>query len=222
MKWSNLLTLENIDIKCWGLKNNMIAVFRVGEGLELCLPNLNTLILTNNSLQVWSSVIKLLLYKVIPAFCAAGAGRPGAADQPRQAGVHLPPAQPRGYQAELQRVCHPHVPSPQVGFLNITQVTKSVKIVETHGLLWGKILGSRPVIGQAADTSQSQVCYWEFFPNLLKWSKCLNYFHTFGDLCNWSTKSSAHNLSRIRMISCKKVCQPSFKFQSLNYTSRLK
>ena len=30
----------------------MIAVFRVGEGLELCLPNLNTLILTNNSLQV--------------------------------------------------------------------------------------------------------------------------------------------------------------------------
>merc|ERR1712227_187263 len=31
------------------LNNNRIV--RVGEGLELCLPNLNTLILTNNSLQ---------------------------------------------------------------------------------------------------------------------------------------------------------------------------
>ena len=30
----------------------MIFNFRVGEGLELSLPNLNTLVLTNNSLQV--------------------------------------------------------------------------------------------------------------------------------------------------------------------------
>ena len=38
------------------------------------------------------------------------------------------------------------------------------------------------MIGQSADTSQSQVCYWEFFPNHVKWSKCVNYFHTFGNL----------------------------------------
>ena len=44
----------------------MIAVSRVGEGLELCLPNLNTLILTNNSLQVGSYAIKLLLFKLSP------------------------------------------------------------------------------------------------------------------------------------------------------------
>jgi len=36
-------------VKCLMLNNNRIV--RVGEGLELCLPNLNTLILTNNSLQ---------------------------------------------------------------------------------------------------------------------------------------------------------------------------
>ena len=36
-------------VKSLLLNNNRIV--RVGEGLELCLPNLNTLILTNNSLQ---------------------------------------------------------------------------------------------------------------------------------------------------------------------------
>merc|ERR1711973_551667 len=36
-------------VKSLMLNNNRIV--RVGEGLELCLPNLNTLILTNNSLQ---------------------------------------------------------------------------------------------------------------------------------------------------------------------------
>ena len=30
-----------------------------------------------------------------------------------------------------------------------------------------KFSSSRPVIGQAADSSQSQACYWEFFPNNL-------------------------------------------------------
>ena len=108
----------------------MIAVFRVGEGLELCLPNLNTLILTNNSLQVWKLCHKIVIIQVIPAFCAAGAGRPGAADQPRQAGVHLPPPQPRGYQAELQRVRHPQVPPPQVGFLNTTTTATVVTIIQ--------------------------------------------------------------------------------------------
>jgi len=36
-------------VKSLMLNNNRIV--RIGEGLELCLPNLNTLILTNNSLQ---------------------------------------------------------------------------------------------------------------------------------------------------------------------------
>ena len=48
----------------------------------------------------------------------------------------------------------------------------------------GKIPSSRPVIGQAADTSQSQACYWEFFLHHLSGSKCLNYFPTFGELCS--------------------------------------
>ena len=39
------------------------------------------------------------------------------------------------------------------------------------------------MIGQAADTSQSQACYWEFFLHHLNGSKCLNYLPTFGDLC---------------------------------------
>ena len=37
-------------VKSLMMNNNRIV--RVGEGLELSLPNLNTLILTNNSLQV--------------------------------------------------------------------------------------------------------------------------------------------------------------------------
>ena len=39
------------------------------------------------------------------------------------------------------------------------------------------------MIGQAADTSQSQACYWEFFLHHMSGSKCLNYLPTFGELC---------------------------------------
>ena len=53
--------------------------------------------------------------------------------------------------------------------VQINTSRQKCEIVETLGS-WisdqGKILGSRPVIGQAADTSSQ-----------------LNYFHTFGDLC---------------------------------------
>ena len=72
----------------------------------------------------------------------------------------------------------------KLGPLPITTRQKWANSSDTwiHSSDAGKIPSSRPVIGQAADTSQSQACYWEFFLHHLSGSKCLNYFPTFGGL----------------------------------------
>ena len=69
-------------------------------------------------------------------------------------------------------------------FLSLTSRQKWANSWDTwiHSSDAGKIPSSRPVIGQAADTSQSQACYWEFFLHHLSGSKCLNYLPTFGEL----------------------------------------